>query len=641
MLLSRFWYFLLAAVFGAALTAALLAQTIFNREYDDDLANGLRRDRAEVELWLRIDARSRIDAIAPLAAQPDVRAALRKADAQHDTIVDPKDRRALDDKLRSLNRQLEEMRGDLVFAVDEDGLIVGQIGSVEPPPGAGLGDFPLVRRALTGDFGNDVWVYNDQVYRMAARPVIDHGQYVGALVYGMAVDDKFAEKLAKKLQGASMAFFEGNQVIASYVPPEKNAPSGPEMGKPLAKLLSEPALKKGKSTEPVQLDEQSRAIYSLVSGSAAYANVGYVVGRPRHVLTSPLQVFERASRQDVRNLPWLLVAGLPLGLFALAMLWIFLERDRPLRRLRDRTGALAQQGLDRIDIGDFRGWYRHVAQNVNDAMDKAVAQASTGTGRRAANLDEILGPTPGEEGARARGGYFGFASERPGPSDDEVPSVPPPGSAGMGARVAPAQPAARQPQPPIAPAAPPAPEPPAPAPAAPPAARPAPEPPAPTRAAPAPPAGPPPVKPRPAPATPPKPAAAAPPLPTPAAGAATAVPKAAAPKPAAPKPAAPAAPPARPATPKAPEAASPGDGETAQADGNDEEAYFHEIYEHYVRTKQECGEPTTGLTYEKFAQTLRRNRDQIAQRTGAKEVRFSVYKKNGKAALKATPVKEA
>jgi hypothetical protein len=72
----------------------------------------------------------------------------------------------------------------------------------------------------------------------------------------------------------------------------------------------------------------------------------------------------------------------------------------------------------------------------------------------------------------------------------------------------------------------------------------------------------------------------------------------------------------------------------------DDEAHFRQVFEEFVATKQQCGEPTAGFTYEKFVQTLRKNRDQIVARHGAKSVRFTVYVKDGKAALKAAPVKD-
>ncbi len=64
------------------------------------------------------------------------------------------------------------------------------------------------------------------------------------------------------------------------------------------------------------------------------------------------------------------------------------------------------------------------------------------------------------------------------------------------------------------------------------------------------------------------------------------------------------------------------------------------VYDDFIRKKRECGEPTDGLTFEKFAQTLRKNRDALMQRHGCKRVRFAVYVKEGRASLKATPIKD-
>lgn len=80
-----------------------------------------------------------------------------------------------------------------------------------------------------------------------------------------------------------------------------------------------------------------------------------------------------------------------------------------------------------------------------------------------------------------------------------------------------------------------------------------------------------------------------------------------------------------------------GAGAAAQADPLQE---WRVVYEDFLRTKRECGEPTDGLTFEKFQQTLKKNRDALMQRHGCKRVKFSVYVKEGRASLKATPVRE-
>jgi hypothetical protein len=71
----------------------------------------------------------------------------------------------------------------------------------------------------------------------------------------------------------------------------------------------------------------------------------------------------------------------------------------------------------------------------------------------------------------------------------------------------------------------------------------------------------------------------------------------------------------------------------------DEDAHFREVYDQYVATRKQCGEPIDNLTFEKFGVTLRKTRDQIVEKQGVRFVRFSVQVKEGKAALKAQPIK--
>jgi len=70
-----------------------------------------------------------------------------------------------------------------------------------------------------------------------------------------------------------------------------------------------------------------------------------------------------------------------------------------------------------------------------------------------------------------------------------------------------------------------------------------------------------------------------------------------------------------------------------------EEAHFKDVFDKFVATKKQCGEPTTGLTLDRFAVKLRKNTTDLKARYKCRTVKFQVYVKNGKAALKATPVK--
>jgi hypothetical protein len=73
---------------------------------------------------------------------------------------------------------------------------------------------------------------------------------------------------------------------------------------------------------------------------------------------------------------------------------------------------------------------------------------------------------------------------------------------------------------------------------------------------------------------------------------------------------------------------------------NPEETHFQSVYREFVATRERCGEAADGLTYDKFVAKLRKNKDQLVAKYACKSVKFQVYVKDGKAALKATPVRE-
>jgi len=81
--------------------------------------------------------------------------------------------------------------------------------------------------------------------------------------------------------------------------------------------------------------------------------------------------------------------------------------------------------------------------------------------------------------------------------------------------------------------------------------------------------------------------------------------------------------------------------DTKPQPGEDAEdiAHFRETYERFVEMRKSCGEPTADLAFDRFVTKLRKNRDGLVQKYACRTVRFQVYEKDGKAALKATPVR--
>lgn len=72
---------------------------------------------------------------------------------------------------------------------------------------------------------------------------------------------------------------------------------------------------------------------------------------------------------------------------------------------------------------------------------------------------------------------------------------------------------------------------------------------------------------------------------------------------------------------------------------DDDEPHWRSVFADFLRLRSETGEPADALTYERFRARLERNREQLKDKHRARTVRFQPYLKDGKVALRATPVK--
>jgi hypothetical protein len=599
MLLTRFWYIILAVVASAGASAALLSLGVINRQGAEHVADELRRDRTDLDAILRLEARARLDRIAFISVDNKLGQVLKQAAAIADRgALGHVSSEAKDAMNANVSRLLEAqsdasanastLKPDIAFAVDISGRIIAQLGPLESnPPGSSLATYPFIARALRGYVRDDVIIYDRRVYRVASRPVLYGGEYVGAIAHGYRFDDKFAQRVASGLGDTTLMFFYGRSPLASSV--STGSPQVAEIASVLPDALTDKHLQQGERIGPMPLQAGGRAVFSLIVGSAAEADVGYAIARPLPLVASPLAFFQGASREDVHALPLPLIGVAAAILAMIGLMFVYFERDRPNRVLRQKLATVAIGERDRLLVTEWRGAYRAIADAINQAIDKAVERAAelSPASKKKANLDEILGPTP-ESHVEP---YFGFADAG---APQKAAAIP----------VTAAAPSPRKE----------------------PAARHA------GHAAP--------VSP---PATPSLPLGAAGPQPT---AAQARQPTAAAPQPpraptaAAPKPPIPAAPPGKlplPAPPKT--AAIPLQGSNDNADTAEQANHFREVFQQYLSVRKDCGESVDGLSFEKFETTLNKTRDQVLQKHPAKDVRFTVYVKEGKAALKAAPIK--
>lgn len=654
-MLSRIWYLVLAI--GLALMAALAFILVdeLNDQRSRAADRSLVRDLRELDMALELEAHRRVSAIAGLAVNGDLRAALITHQSGQ-----PVDRNNLEHALKNLDAQLGEGSADRLMALSIDGTIVADIGAnTRAPSGAGLGAFPFVRDALRGYLTDDIMLYDGELYRFVARPVVDQGRYIGAIAHGKKLDARFAAHLSRLLPDTAIAFYLGDSILGSSIPGTLRLGE-----KEFTKAIQERGERiEQRASAPFSLGDGAQGLVAAMIGSAASADAGVALVREVKTLRSPLELIPAISEDAIQSLPLPMLAGGALLLALIGWLFYSIEAVRPRRRFAHAAANLAEDGGSRLKISEMPRAFRAIAGSINDALEAQAARAGVGT--KAAELSSLLEEEAGAE--EERSSYFGFSSEPPPPSDAAAAEAEAGGLAPPPAPFAPT-PAERVPPEADAPtAAPPeakeadpfgTPEDlleddsdePVGAPAAddlfgPPAgyespldgpfAASGPR----GEAPPAPPAVPPP----------------APPAPVETAPSAA---ESATPTPVAPVPDSP--PPSIPTSPRVPAFDPHGfddddEGATTVAEipqeiiaqiqkpipepEDPELAHFKQVFEEYVAMRESLGEPTAGLTFERFETTLRKNRDAIVERHGVSTVRFTVYNKDGKAALRATPVK--
>jgi len=66
---------------------------------------------------------------------------------------------------------------------------------------------------------------------------------------------------------------------------------------------------------------------------------------------------------------------------------------------------------------------------------------------------------------------------------------------------------------------------------------------------------------------------------------------------------------------------------------------FPALFKEFLSVRETCGEKTENFTLESFSERLVKTHSNIVAKTGCRDVKFSIYVKDGKTAVKATPVK--
>jgi hypothetical protein len=643
--LSKIWFVLVGLVAGVATTAAFVAPRSADRRIAE--LEGQRLDRAQyaAEQMLKADAHNWIDYTAKLGRDAILAESLDSASrgAGEPRLLTETVR----GRLKTLAPDLAGMGLESIGAVDIRGRNIGRIGDREGDSGDGIGGLEVISDALRGYMSDDVWGFQGKLRRVAAVPVLSktRDRIVGA-VYVAAESGKRLAEVWKKNLGVEIAILLRGQVLTATVPESflSNLPA-------LIEARGE-EMAQAKRTRPMPLDvgnERLLAVAAPFAGMAGAQEGQYVLIGKMSPASDPLALLSTTTADDLRfgNFPWL---GLGIGLLVILGVGVFLQRlemDRPLGKLRAEVQRLARGEIQKVQDHDYPGKFGGIASDVNAAIERFTLANPPRSETAKKDLGAILGPAPTEPASvfdlpqshfgnlPAAPSSFGGGPPRPGPSSGGPPFMTPP----MSPAVPTAPPMGASFAPPSGPSNPFA----------------APPPPSPF-------------------ARPPAPA-----MPTFGGGGgglglpqgqlgATPERRLVSPSLAGggrPPAAAVARSGVTPAPVSTPLAHTPGPatieggadgletddlgpksdgmggagGDTTTDSAGAWESHIRAVFDDYVATRSKCGEATAGMTVDKFRTKLEANRQQLVAKYGCRTARFSVYVKDGKAAIKATPVR--
>jgi hypothetical protein len=588
MFLSKIYFVLVALVAGVAITAAFVAPRPADRRIEQ--LEGQRMDRAQyaAEQLLRNDARRWIDYVAKLGRDAHLAEAL---DSASRGAGEPK---TLHDTVRSRLKALVPDRigagVEALIAVDNKGRVVARVGDDEGEYGESIAGAEVVGDALRGYLSDDVWGAAGRLRRVGAAPVVSKSRdrIVGAMVVAVDTGKRLAEMWKQNL-GVDVAIVLGKNVISSTLP-EALLGHLPEV---IEKRAKEIVSHKRTRAMPIDMgNEHMLMVAAPFVGEASEQGAYYVLLNKKSSETDPWVMLSATKSDDLRwgRFPWL---SLLFGILAMIGVGLFLQRyevEGPIQRLRAEVHNLANNRASRIEDRSYGGRLGGIARDINATIERFTHAIPPKSEVAKKDISAILDRSP-----TADGQSFDVSRAKPAapPSAASVaaslfgtPKLPP----SVGAPV------------------------PAPSPAS--AFSPSPAAAAPPR-----------------PVVPPPPAATGAPSEEFAAVSPSSLieaPQLPPPPPVPVPPPPPAAPPASPAKMKATMVGLP---------QNDEIAHYQQVFEEYLALRAKCGEPTTGVAADKFFAKLRSNRDQLIAKYGCTTARFSVYVKDGKAAIKASPVR--
>ncbi len=361
---SKTWFFLIALVGALAVAVALLATRPLQRDLERETGARLERAQHSASLLLKVNARKWIDTAAQVATDAVLVEALDQA------TKGPADlglvHRTVQERLKYFN---DKMKVDLVMATDAHGRVIARAGLDDSVYKDGVEGFPLVADALRGYRGDDTWSQGGKLYRVAASPVIRADRYVGALVVGQEAAGELAQSM-KRVLDVDVAFLLRGRVLAASA-------QMPLLGQ-LPLLVDQhydEMMASGRSM-PLAVDQGGESYLVVIApfvGEAAEHKAAYALVVPRTPAVTLQYLLEQLLQTDPKTLPWVQLApigGALLLALIIGFLMMRLEALRPLKRLARDAQALARGDIARLDDDRHPGKFGTVARALNTTLDR-------------------------------------------------------------------------------------------------------------------------------------------------------------------------------------------------------------------------------------------------------------------------------
>jgi len=576
MFLNKLWFILVALTAGVSLTVAFLAPQSASRQLKQAEASGLDRAQYAADEMLKADTRKWIDYAAGLSRDAKVTEALENASrAGEERLVHESVRSALGALLPDPAAAGIEILG----VVDGNGKVIARIGHKENESGDSMIGIEVIGDAIRGYMTDGIVADDGKLLRLAAAPILSKARdrIVGAVFVGLAVGEALAERWKQNL-GVDVTFLLGGEIVSGTLPDSATGTLADKVSAHEAEIRS------NGRTLAFELDfgrESFVAVAAPLIGEVQAQGGYYVLLQKRQVTLNAIELLKNVATNDLKELPWV-----PLGLAIVGMLVIGLvlqarEIEGPLGRLRGDLQRLARGDVQKLEDGRHPGRFGGIARDINASLERLGGHGG-GRDHHPMGGDDrervsSLPPLPPLGGPSAS---WGGGAPAPGGMMGGMPSGP----VGLSPMNMGAVPAANLKSPPM----------------------------------------------------PSMPSPMAPPAPMPQMAPPIAAPPVAAP----PFPGAPKAPPGAPPSREMDDLPTKDMVREKGGGAPDEwETHVREVFAEYVATRARCGEPTAGLALDKFREKLEANRKAIVDKYNCPSARFTVYVKDGKAALKASPLK--